>query len=109
MQTDKVFEFESGDVQLWIELESIHLLARGKSHGDPVETHNRHSQNTRPDAERISRPYRSLGDSGGGTGNSVIFGDLRAALGRNVRIAENSPIIRSSSRNKREKLLKDVV
>jgi hypothetical protein len=31
------FEFEAGEVQIWVEQESIHIFACDKSHRDPVE------------------------------------------------------------------------
>jgi len=34
---NNVFEFESGDVQMWIEQESIHILACDENYRDPVE------------------------------------------------------------------------
>lgn len=38
VQKNNVFEFEGGDVQLWIEQESIHVLACDKNHHeDPAE------------------------------------------------------------------------
>jgi hypothetical protein len=36
MQND-VFEFEGGEVKVWIEQESIHIHACDKRHRDPVE------------------------------------------------------------------------
>ncbi len=36
MQTNDMFEFEAGEIRLWIEQESIHLRACDKSQ-DPVE------------------------------------------------------------------------
>lgn len=34
---NNVFEFEGGQVTIWIEQESIHMLACDKNHKDPVE------------------------------------------------------------------------
>jgi hypothetical protein len=34
---NNVFEFESGGVQIWIEQDSIHILACDKSYRDPIE------------------------------------------------------------------------
>lgn len=37
VQKNNVFEFENGDVQIWIEQDSIHILACDKSYKDPIE------------------------------------------------------------------------
>ena len=37
MPEKKVFELDGGEVTIWIEQESIHILACDKSHRDPVE------------------------------------------------------------------------
>ena len=37
MQENGVFEFEGGEIRVWIEQESIHMLAFDELHGDPVE------------------------------------------------------------------------
>ena len=37
MEFDDVFELEGGQIRVWIEQESIHLLACDVSHRDPVE------------------------------------------------------------------------
>jgi len=37
MEMNNVFEFEGGEIRVWIEQESIHLVACDKTHQDPVE------------------------------------------------------------------------
>ncbi len=37
VQKNNVFEFENGDVQIWIEQDSIHMRACDKSYNDPIE------------------------------------------------------------------------
>jgi hypothetical protein len=37
MRTNSVFEFEGGDIRVWIEQESIHIRAWDENHRDPVE------------------------------------------------------------------------
>jgi len=34
---DNVFEFEGGEIKVWIEQESIHIVACDERHRDPVE------------------------------------------------------------------------
>lgn len=37
MQKNNVFEFEAGDIRIWIEQNSIHMLACDKLYKDPIE------------------------------------------------------------------------
>lgn len=37
MQKNEVFEFEGGEIQVWIEQEAIHMRASDKNSKDPVE------------------------------------------------------------------------
>lgn len=37
MQMGKIFEFEGGEIRVWVEQESIHIVACDKDYRDPVE------------------------------------------------------------------------
>jgi hypothetical protein len=50
MQKTNLFEFEDGDVQVWVEQESIHLRACDGAYRDPVEIT---SKTARQLAERL--------------------------------------------------------
>lgn len=55
MQTTDVFEFEGGEIRVWIEQESIHIRACDKSH-DPVEL-------TSDTARQLAEKLKELADS----------------------------------------------
>ena len=37
MQLEEVFEFEDGDIRMWIDQGTIHLFACDKEYRDPIE------------------------------------------------------------------------
>ena len=52
----EIFQFEDGDVQIWIEQESIHVRAHDASFKDPVEL-------TADTARQIARKLNELADA----------------------------------------------
>ncbi len=52
----EIFQFEDGDVQVWIEQESIHMRAHDKSYTDPAEL-------TADSARQIARKLNQLADA----------------------------------------------
>jgi hypothetical protein len=56
MQTSSVFEFEGGEVRVWIEQEAIHMLACDITRRDPVEL-------TASGARALAAKLKELADS----------------------------------------------
>jgi len=55
LDKNSLFEFEGGEVQIWIEQESIHMFACDKSFNDPVEL-------TADTARRLAQKLVELAD-----------------------------------------------
>jgi len=56
VQKNNIFEFEGGDVRVWIEQDSIHILACDKTYKDPIEL-------TTDTARQLAQKLNELADT----------------------------------------------